>query len=56
MTRDKALAAMIDRPTLVKRPVLESEQFMAVGFSEKRFSEFLAKLTSRTLIAIRFCP
>jgi arsenate reductase len=44
MTRDKAMAAMIDRPTLVKRPVLEAEQFIAVGFSEKRFSDFLAKL------------
>ena len=45
MTRDKALAAMIDRPTLVKRPVLEAEDFMAVGFSEAKFSEFLKKLS-----------
>ena len=37
MTHDKALAAMIDNPTLVKRPVLESDKFIAVGFSEKRF-------------------
>lgn len=44
MTRDKALAAMIERPTLVKRPVLESKEYIAVGFSEKRFSDFLAKL------------
>ena len=44
MTRDKALAAMIDRPTLVKRPVLEAENFLAVGFSEKRFTEFLEKM------------
>jgi len=41
MTQDKAMAAMIDRPTLVKRPVLEAEHFIAVGFSKKRFSEFL---------------
>ena len=41
MNRDKALAAIIDRPTLLKRPVLETDHFMAVGFSEKRFSEFL---------------
>jgi len=41
MNRDKALAAMIDGPTLVKRPVLESERFIAVGFSEKRFSDFI---------------
>ena len=41
MTRDKALAAMIDGPTLVKRPVLEADKFIAVGFSEKRFSDFI---------------
>ena len=40
MTKDKAFALMIDRPTLLKRPVLESEKFLAVGFSEKRFAEF----------------
>ena len=40
MTKDKAFALMIDRPTLLKRPVLESEKFLAVGFSEKRFSDF----------------
>ena len=41
MTRDKALAAMIDGPTLIKRPVLESDKFIAVGFSEKRFGDFI---------------
>ena len=41
MTHDKALAAMIERPTLVKRPVLESAKFIAVGFSEKRFGDFI---------------
>ena len=41
MTREKALAAMIDNPTLVKRPVIETENFIAVGFSEKRFSDFI---------------
>ena len=44
MNKDKALAAIIERPTLMKRPVLEANQFIAVGFSEKRFSDFLAKL------------
>ena len=43
MTRDKALAAMIENPTLVKRPVLESDKFIAVGFSEKRFGDFINK-------------
>ena len=41
MTRDKALAAMIDNPTLIKRPVLEADKFIAVGFSEKRFGDFI---------------
>lgn len=41
MSQDKALAMMIDNPTLIKRPVLESENFIAVGFSEKRFDDFL---------------
>lgn len=40
LTKDKAFALMIDRPTLLKRPVLESDKFLAVGFSEKRFSDF----------------
>jgi arsenate reductase len=41
MTHDKALAAMIDNPTLVKRPVIESKKFISVGFSEKRFGDFI---------------
>ncbi len=45
MTKDRAFALMIDNPTLVKRPVLESPQFIAVGFSEKRFAEFWDKLS-----------
>lgn len=40
ITESKAFALMIENPTLVKRPVLESDVFIAVGFSEKRFSEF----------------
>ncbi len=44
MNRDKALAAILDQPTLLKRPVLEHRDYIAVGFSEKRFTEFLEKL------------
>ena len=43
MSKEKAFALMIENPTLVKRPVLESPEFLAVGFSEKRFSDFLKK-------------
>ena len=44
MSRNRALAAMIDQPTLIKRPVLESDDFIAVGFSEKRFSDFIEQM------------
>jgi len=40
ITESKAFALILENPTLMKRPVLESELFIAVGFSEKRFSEF----------------
>lgn len=39
---DRALALIIENPTLLKRPVLESETLLAVGFSERRFADFLA--------------
>jgi arsenate reductase len=41
MTRNKALATMLEQPTLIKRPLIETEQFISVGFSEQKFSEFL---------------
>ncbi len=43
MTRERAFVTMLDQPTLVKRPVLEHPSFFAVGFSEKRFAEYLEK-------------
>jgi arsenate reductase len=44
MNKDKAFATMLDHPTLLKRPVLEHPAFFAVGFSEKRFADFLKKM------------
>ncbi len=44
MTKDRAFALMLDQPTLIKRPVLEAPQFIAVGFSEKRFSHYLGSI------------
>lgn len=41
INQDGALAAMLENPTLIKRPVLETDKFIAVGFSEKRFGDFL---------------
>ncbi|MDX1506907.1 MAG: arsenate reductase [Woeseiaceae bacterium] len=43
INREKALAAMLDNPTLIKRPVFEHDDYMAVGFSEKRFGDFLER-------------
>ena len=43
MTRDDALVSMIEWPTLVKRPVLEFEKSVAVGFSDQRIDEFLKR-------------
>ncbi|MDH3305639.1 MAG: Spx/MgsR family RNA polymerase-binding regulatory protein [Gammaproteobacteria bacterium] len=43
LNRHRAFALILDQPTLLKRPVLESEAFLAVGFSEKRFADFLKK-------------
>ena len=44
MTKDKAFALIIENPTLMKRPVLESDAFFAVGFSDKRFGKFWESL------------
>ncbi len=43
MSESKAFALMIENPTLIKRPVLEADEFFAVGFSEARFGEFLKR-------------
>lgn len=43
ITRERAFVLLLDHPTLLKRPVLESERFIAVGFSEKRFKEYWEK-------------
>ena len=48
MDRDKAIAAMIDMPTLIKRPIFEHDDYIAVGFSEKRFGDFLERTGARS--------
>ena len=39
---ERAFALIVDQPTLLKRPILESQELFAVGFSERRFADFLA--------------
>ena len=43
MTKSKAFAAMIDQPTLVKRPVLECDEFIALGFNADNYDSFLGR-------------
>jgi Spx/MgsR family transcriptional regulator len=40
---DKAISLMLEHPTLVKRPVIEADRYTAVGFSERRLSDYLSK-------------
>ena len=42
LTKDKALAMMMQNPTLVKRPVLECDEFIALGFSPDNYSKIFA--------------
>ena len=44
VTHDRALALMLDHPTLVKRPVLEHRKFVEVGFSPEDYEAVLGKL------------
>ena len=43
MNKSRAFATMLEHPTLIKRPVLEDDTFFAVGFSERRFGDYLKK-------------
>lgn len=42
MTKSRAMALMLEQPTLVKRPVLECDEFVAVGFSAANYERIFA--------------
>lgn len=42
LSKDKALAMMLQNPTLVKRPVLECDKFIALGFSPENYDKIFA--------------
>jgi arsenate reductase len=42
LTKNKALALMMQHQTLVKRPVLESDDFIALGFSPENYKMIFA--------------
>jgi Spx/MgsR family transcriptional regulator len=44
MTRARAMSTMLEFPTLIKRPVLECDQFIAVGFSPDQYGKLLAEI------------
>ena len=39
LSKAGAMALMLEHPTLVKRPVLEAERFIAVGFTPEQYSD-----------------
>jgi Spx/MgsR family transcriptional regulator len=43
MSDENALQAIIESPTLIKRPVLEDKDLLEFGFGEERYQELLAK-------------
>jgi len=42
LTRDKALALMMQHQTLVKRPVFECDEFISLGFSPQNYDKIFA--------------
>ncbi len=44
MSKDSALASMLEHPTLVKRPVLECSKFIAVGFSPDNYKAIFLQI------------
>ena len=44
MSEDSALVSMLEHPTLVKRPVLECSDFIAVGFSPENYRAIFTQL------------
>ena len=41
LDRDKAVALMVEQPSMIKRPVLEADQVIEVGFAPERYAEIL---------------
>jgi arsenate reductase len=42
LNRDRAIALMLDQPTLVKRPLLEWRELVTVGFSAASYEQVFA--------------
>lgn len=42
MNKEKAIVLMLDNPTLLKRPLLECDAFIAVGFSADNYQKMFS--------------
>ncbi len=47
ITKSKALSVMLENPTLVKRPVVESHKFIAVGFTVENYEKIFEKISNQ---------
>lgn len=47
MSKDRAIASMLDHPTLVKRPVLVCAEFIAVGFTPHNYKKLFAEMSKQ---------
>ncbi|MEO0995941.1 MAG: arsenate reductase [Pseudomonadota bacterium] len=45
LSRNKALALMLDHPTLIRRPVFDAEKVTAVGFTDDGYKAILSRLS-----------
>ena len=43
MSKAKAIVSMLEQPTLVKRPVLECSEFIAIGFSQDNYKKIFSE-------------
>lgn len=43
LDRDKAIALMLDQPSMIKRPVLETGKAIEIGFKPERYAEIFGK-------------
>ena len=43
LTREKAIALMLETPTLIKRPILETQNALTIGFKAEQYAELSLK-------------
>lgn len=43
LDRDRAIALMLDHPSMIKRPVLETGDTLEIGFKPERYADLFAK-------------